>query len=70
MKVGSIVRILKPHYAIGLIGIIEGFEDELGLWIIKLWESPFNDNENRPPQLSLPESDFEVIERNIEPIDK
>ena len=64
MKVGNIVRILKPGYAMGFLGIIVGFEDESGLWTIKLWENPFNSNENKLLQLSLPESDFTVIERN------
>ncbi len=62
MKVGNLVRVLKPEYAAGFLGIIEGSEDESGRWIIKLEKSPFGDNENNPVRLSLSESDFEVIE--------
>ena len=69
MKVGNIVRILKPSYAIGLLGIIIGFEDKSGLWTIKLWKSPFNNGENKLLQLSLPESDFTVIEHNTKSTD-
>ena len=62
MKVGDVVRTLKPDYAIGLLGTIEGSEGESGRWIIKLEQSPFEDNQDQPVRLSLPESDFEVIE--------
>ena len=62
MKVGDVVRILKPDYLIGLLGTIEGSEVESDRWIIKLEKSPFEDNQDKPVLLSLPESDFEVIE--------
>lgn len=62
MKVGDVVQILKPDYATGLLGTIEGSEGESGRWIIKLEKSPFEDNKDNPVRLSLPESDFEVLE--------
>ncbi len=61
MKVGDVVRILKPNYAKGLLGTIEAFESEYNRWIIKLKKNSFKNNEERSIRLSLPESDFEVI---------
>ncbi len=62
MKVGDMVRILKPDYVIGLLGTIKGSEVEFERWIIKLEKNPFEDNQNKSVLFSLPESDFEVIE--------
>ncbi len=36
MKIGTVVRVLRPNYAAGLIGVIEGSEKGSKRWIVKL----------------------------------
>ena len=36
MKKGTLVQVIKPDYAAGLIGVIEGCEENSKRWIIKL----------------------------------
>ncbi|MGV2828862.1 hypothetical protein [Myxosarcina sp. GI1(2024)] len=61
MRLGTLVRVLKPDYAEGLLGTIEGYEQEFDRWIVKLEQNPLED-EDEPVRLSLAESEFEVIE--------
>ena len=61
MKIGTVVRVLRPNYAAGLIGVIEGSEKGSKRWIVKLDKSLLRD-ENQTVRLSLSESDFEVID--------
>ena len=61
MQSGTLVRVLRPDYAAGLIGVIEGSEKGSKRWIVKLEKSLLKDRD-RTVRLSLPESDFEVIE--------
>ena len=61
MKVGTVVRVLKPDYAAGLLGVVEGSEPDSERWIIKL-EANYLKDKKHPVRLSLPESDFEVIQ--------
>ena len=61
MQSGTLVRVLRPDYVSGLIGVIEDSEIESKRWVIKLVKSFLKDRD-RTVRLSLPESDFEVIE--------
>ena len=70
IKVGTTIRVIEPNYAAGLLGTIECHEGDSGRWIIKLEESPLSNNKDAPWRLSLPESDFEVIERKTRSIYK
>ncbi len=67
IKLGTVIRIIEPSYVKGLIGTIECFEDKSGRWIIKLEENPLDNNKNELLRLSLPESDFEIVEPKDEP---
>ncbi len=60
MKNGTLVRVLRPDYVAGLIGVIEASERESKRWIVKLEDSCLKDKE-QTVRLSLPESDFEII---------
>ena len=61
VKIGTVVRVLRPIYAARLIGVIEGSEPESKRWIIKLEKTLLSDK-NETVRLSLYPSDFEVIE--------
>lgn len=61
MKLGTTVRVIRPDYAEGLVGTVEGRELECDRWIIRLNENPL-DEEDEPIRLSLARSDFVVIE--------
>lgn len=60
VKVGTLIRVIRPEYAAGIQGIIQGRE-ESGRWIVRLEQNLMNPNDV-PLMLSLDESDFEVIE--------
>jgi hypothetical protein len=60
VRAGTLVRILYPDYATGMIGRVQAKEIS-GRWIVQLRENPFNDS-SEPLLLSLEETDFEVIE--------
>jgi hypothetical protein len=60
LKVGTLIRVIRPEYAVGIQGIIQGRE-ESGRWIVRLEQNLMNPNDV-PLMLSLDESDFEVIQ--------
>jgi hypothetical protein len=60
VKVGTLIRVIRPEYAAGIQGIIQGRE-ESGRWIVRLEQNLMNPNDV-PLMLSLDESDFEVIQ--------
>ncbi|MGK7899866.1 MAG: hypothetical protein AB4352_00360 [Hormoscilla sp.] len=59
LKIGSLVRVLYPEYAAGILGRILDNEPS-GRWIVQLEYNPIEDDED-PLLLSLEESEFEVI---------
>ena len=59
-KVGTLVRVLFPEYAVGMQGRIEA-QEESGRWLVKLERHPIEQN-NEPFILSLDEADFEEID--------
>ncbi len=61
IKVGARVRVLKPDYAKGYLGIIEGYEWEFDRWIVRLEQNPRKDKDEFI-RLSLEESNFVAIE--------
>jgi len=60
LKVGTLIRVIRPEYAAGIQGIIQGRE-ESGRWIVRLEQNLMNPNDV-PLMLSLDESDFELIQ--------
>jgi hypothetical protein len=61
VQVGTLVRVIYPDYAAGILGRIQAREIS-GRWIVRLEENPLEDS-NETLILSLEESDFEVIEQ-------
>lgn len=59
MKIGTLVRILQPDYAQGLLGTVEGYESECDRWIIKLERESLR-NRDELVRLSLEKTDFEI----------
>lgn len=62
VQVGTLVRVIYPDYATGMMGRIIGKELS-GRWIVKLEQNLFEDG-NETLLLSLEETDFEVIARS------
>jgi hypothetical protein len=60
VQVGTLVRVIYPDYAAGILGRILAREMS-GRWIVELEENPLEDS-NEPLFLSLEETDFEVVE--------
>lgn len=60
MKIGAVIRVLRPEYAIGLIGVIEGYEEDSKRWIVRLDKNYLKDKDSNVI-LSLSELDFDVI---------
>jgi hypothetical protein len=60
VQAGTLVRVIYPDYAAGLLGRIQAQETS-GRWIVKLEENPLGNSEE-PLFLSLEEEDFEIIE--------
>ncbi|AFY77531.1 hypothetical protein Ple7327_2214 [Pleurocapsa sp. PCC 7327] len=60
VQVGTLVRVLYPDYAAGILGRILARETS-GRWIVKLEENPL-EKSDEPLFLSLEEAEFEVIE--------
>jgi hypothetical protein len=60
IQAGTLVRVIYPDYAAGLLGRIQAQETS-GRWIVKLEENPL-ENSEEPLFLSLEEEDFEIIE--------
>lgn len=58
-KIGTLVRVIFPEYAVGIRGRIEG-QEESGRWLVKLERHPIKQN-NEPFILSLDKEDFEEI---------
>ncbi|MCU0535593.1 MAG: hypothetical protein MUD14_17010 [Hydrococcus sp. Prado102] len=58
-QVGTLVRVIYPDYAAGILGRIQARETS-GRWIVRLEENPL-ENSNDILILSLEESDFEII---------
>ena len=59
LKIGTLVRVLYPEYAAGVLGRILDSEPP-DRWIVQLEYNPIEDDED-PLLLSLEESEFEVI---------
>jgi hypothetical protein len=59
-KVGDLIRVLHPEYAIGVRGYIQA-QELSGRWLVRLLENPL-ENTDDTLILSLEESDFEVID--------
>lgn len=59
LKIGSLVRVLYPEYAAGVLGRILDAEPS-GRWIVQLEYNPIEDDED-PLLLSLEESELEEI---------
>jgi hypothetical protein len=60
LKVGTLIKVLNPKYAMGLQGKIVARESA-ERWIVKLQKNPLEDSD-RPFLLSLGIADFQVIE--------
>jgi hypothetical protein len=61
VEVGSLVRVIYPDYAAGMMGRIVGREIS-GRWIVKLEQHLLAEG-NETILLSLEETDFEVQDR-------
>ena len=59
LKIGTLVRVLYPEYAAGVLGRILDSEPP-ARWIVQLEYNPIEDDED-PLLLSLEESEFEVL---------
>ena len=62
IRIGTLVRVIYPDYAMGIEGRIEAQESN-GRWLVRLDQNPINHQEESM-MLSLDESEFEVIEEN------
>lgn len=62
LKIGTLVRVLYPEYAAGVLGRILDYEPS-GRWIVQLEYNPIEDDAH-PLLLSLEESEFEVLDRS------
>jgi hypothetical protein len=62
VRVGTLVRVIYPDYAAGMMGRIVGKEVS-GRWIVKLEQHLLEEN-NETFLLSLEETDFEILDRS------
>ncbi|NJK48675.1 hypothetical protein HC931_11285 [Candidatus Gracilibacteria bacterium] len=60
VQIGTLVRVIYPDYAAGILGRIQA-QEMSGRWIVRLEENPLEDS-NEVLILSLEESDFEIID--------